>query len=79
MALMIAVKISDVREYGCPGCGYKSYEVRRERGYTQFAICEKCEERFLILIGGTTQSEIMIKDNYPALSIHPRNPRGIRA
>ena len=73
---MIAVKISDTRLYGCPGCGNRSYRVKHERGYTQYVTCDKCKERFLILIGGTTQSEIQVGSNYPTLSSHPRNPRG---
>ena len=46
---MIAVSVTEMHEYGCPYCGYRSVYKRFSMGGTSRVECGECEDHFMYL------------------------------
>ena len=74
---VIAVSVAELREFGCPHCGYRSGYTPVSGGGAAAWTCgsEECGKTCCILGEGVTRSPISFGDFHPELQEHPR--RGI--
>lgn len=71
---IIAVSVSEVRQFGCPYCGYNSVYTHISANGSAAVTCgdEDCRKSFCVLADGVTKSGIGFGDTYPELQDHPR-------
>lgn len=71
---VIAVSVAELREFGCPHCGYRSGYTPISGGGTAAWICGsgECGKTSCVLADGATKSTIGFGDFYPELQPHPR-------
>lgn len=74
---VIAVSVAELREFGCPHCGYRSGYTPLSGGGAAVWTCgsEECGKTCCALAEGVTTSPIGFGDLHPELQVHPR--RGI--
>ena len=69
----LAVSGSEVEQWGCPYCGYRSGYSWASGGGASIFVCGECEKGFVILAEGVTRSSFGFGDGFhPELSVHPR-------
>ena len=73
----IAIAAAEMKEFGCPYCGYRSGCTRLSCGGSAIWRCgdEECGKDCHILFDGAVKSAISLDGFYPELQAHPR--RGI--
>lgn len=74
----IAVSVSELQEFGCPWCGYRSGFTPMSVGTTTLWECadRECRRTCMVLANGVKVAAIRVGDGaYPELQGHPR--RGI--
>jgi len=74
---VIAVSETEIRQFGCPYCGYRSGHTSISAFGSNVWICGsgECRKECCILAEGVTRSTIGFGSFYPELQAHPR--RGI--
>lgn len=77
ISAVIAVSVTELNQFGCPHCGYRSGSTPLSFGGAASWRCgsNECGKTSCILAEGLTKSPIGFGDFYPALQDHPR--RGI--
>lgn len=72
----IAVNVEEMRQFGCPQCGYRSGTTPVSGGGAAVWECGECEYSCVILGEGVTKSPIGLGTSkgtvYPELQDHPR-------
>lgn len=68
----IAVAESEVAQWGCPHCGYRSGYTPISGGGAAVWSCGACHRSCIILADGITVSPIGMGDDHPTLQDHPR-------
>jgi hypothetical protein len=71
---MIAVSVTEMHEYGCPYCGYRSVYKRFSMGGTSRVECGECERSFYVLAEGHIKSNTV-----PPVKLQPHPRAGIPA
>lgn len=71
---VIAVSVKDLREFGCPYCGYRSGYTPISGGGAAVWTCgsEECGKTCCVLGEDVIKSTIGFGDFYPELQAHPR-------
>lgn len=69
----IAVSFTEIQQFGCPHCGYRSGTTPISGGGTAVWICGECQKTACILAEGVTKSTIGFGGFYPELQDHPRH------
>ena len=73
VAAPIAISERDSKQWGCPYCGYRSFQGFIHYGGCAVVSCSECGQFFHILGEGILVSPIKTKDFAPKLSPHPRD------
>jgi len=69
---IIAVAQNEVKQFGCPHCGFRSGSMPMSGGGSGIWNCGECGRECVVLAEGITKSSIGIGDEYPELQPHPR-------
>lgn len=69
---MIAVASSEVQQWGCPYCGYRSGSSMISGGGAAVIVCGECRDTYIALADGIIESPISAGDSTPTLEPHPR-------
>ncbi len=69
---VIAVHQTELKDYGCPYCGYRSGHPLISNSRSTLWVCGECEKKYISLPDGVKQSVIGVDSAYPALQEHPR-------